>query len=96
MHGNRAAPAHGGDPRTESQDGTTTPDEIAVALPHNSPRGATSRGLSGTGVGCCGPAIPAPAARGLATGIEGGLLRTPLTVIDVSTPSGEQADGCCN
>jgi thioredoxin reductase len=46
--------------------------------------------------GCCGPAVAAPAARGLATGIEGGLLRTPLTVIDVSAPSGEQAGGCCN
>ncbi|NMO56713.1 NAD(P)-binding domain-containing protein [Actinoplanes sp. TBRC 11911] len=42
--------------------------------------------------GCCGPVVAVPAARGLATGIEGGLLRAPLTVIDVSAQSG----GCCN
>jgi hypothetical protein len=46
--------------------------------------------------GCCGPKVAAPAVLGLATGMEGGLLRTPLTVIDVSEPSAEQAGGCCN
>lgn len=47
----------------------------------------------GAGGGCCGPA--APVAVGLATGVGGGLLRSPLAVIDVSD-SGEQADGCCS
>ncbi|TDD45999.1 FAD-dependent oxidoreductase [Kribbella antibiotica] len=47
-----------------------------------------------TGGGCCGPApqaeaITAPAGRGLATGISGGL----LTVIDSSAP---KQSGCCN
>jgi thioredoxin reductase len=37
--------------------------------------------------GCCG--TPEPAGRGLATGVSGGLLRSPLTVIDVP------ASGCC-
>ncbi|MFI5891100.1 FAD-dependent oxidoreductase [Actinoplanes sp. NPDC051513] len=48
---------------------------------------------------CCGtPAAVevVPAGRGLATGVSGGLLRSPLTVIDVSTTSSEQAGGCCN
>lgn len=50
--------------------------------------------IDGDAAGCCGPAV---AARGLATGVEGGLLRTPLTVIDVSASSGEQqAGGCCH
>jgi hypothetical protein len=60
----------------------------------NVPLGADR--IDSDAAGCCGPAVAAPAARGLATGIEGGLLRTPLTVIDVSAPSGEQAGGCCN
>ncbi|MEV4345464.1 FAD-dependent oxidoreductase [Actinoplanes sp. NPDC049596] len=43
--------------------------------------------------GCCGaPAARAePAGRGLATGVEGGLQRTPLALI-TATP---QSDGCC-
>jgi hypothetical protein len=45
------------------------------------------------GGGCCG--TPAPVAVGLATGVGGGLPRSPLTVIDVSG-SGEQAGGCCS
>jgi len=50
-----------------------------------------------SGGGCCGtPAATEPPGRGLATGIEGGLLRSPLTLVDVSTGSGEQADGCCS
>jgi thioredoxin reductase len=48
---------------------------------------------------CCGapaatPVAPEPAGRGLATGVTGGLRRSPLTLIDVSAESGEQA-GCC-
>ncbi|MEV4492930.1 FAD-dependent oxidoreductase [Micromonospora coxensis] len=47
---------------------------------------------SATGESCCGPA---PAARGLATGVAGGLLSAPpaLVTLDV-VPSGAQA-GCC-
>ncbi|MFV2114759.1 FAD-dependent oxidoreductase [Micromonospora sp. LOL_025] len=50
------------------------------------------------GDGCCGPA-PAgaePAGRGLATGLSGGLLSTPLhlTTLDAS-PAGGQTGGCC-
>ncbi|MFC7279326.1 FAD-dependent oxidoreductase [Paractinoplanes rhizophilus] len=53
--------------------------------------------LATDGGGCCGtPAATAePVAVGLATGISGGLLRSPLTVIDVPAGSGEQAGGCC-
>ncbi len=53
-----------------------------------------------TGVNCCataaaGPA-PVPASRGLATGIAGGLLSAPLTLLPVAAPAaGEQAGGCC-
>ncbi|MFF5085396.1 FAD-dependent oxidoreductase [Actinoplanes sp. NPDC000266] len=48
------------------------------------------------GGGCCGtPAVAEPAGRGLATGIEGGLPRTPLTLITVPSESGEQPGGCC-
>ncbi|WP_199751936.1 FAD-dependent oxidoreductase [Actinoplanes sp. ATCC 53533] len=44
--------------------------------------------------GCCG--APEPAGRGLATGIAGGLLSAPLTLVSASAPTdGEQAGGCC-
>ncbi|GID26065.1 FAD-dependent oxidoreductase [Paractinoplanes brasiliensis] len=47
--------------------------------------------------GCCGTpaAVTEPAGRGLATGIEGGLLRAPLAVIGAPAKSGERAGGCC-
>lgn len=50
--------------------------------------------------GCCGAppvaTVPATSGRGLATGITGGLLTTPLTLVDISaTPSTESAGGCC-
>jgi thioredoxin reductase len=50
--------------------------------------------------GCCGaPAaetVAAPSGRGLATGISGGLLAAPLTLIDVTpAPGTEQSGGCC-
>lgn len=47
--------------------------------------------------GCCGAPAPVaePAGRGLATGIEGGLLRAPLTVISAPAQSDQQAGGCC-
>ncbi|SNT60831.1 Pyridine nucleotide-disulphide oxidoreductase [Asanoa hainanensis] len=52
------------------------------------------------GGGCCGTSAPAtaePAGRGLATGISGGLLRAPLTLISVTETSGsDQAGSCCN
>jgi hypothetical protein len=44
--------------------------------------------------GCCGD--PAPAAKGLATGVAGGLLSTPLRLIPVGAPATEaNAGGCC-
>jgi hypothetical protein len=53
--------------------------------------------IAATEGGCCGTA-EAPAAdsgRGLATGVSGGLLRTPLPVLTAAgTP--EQTGGCCN
>ncbi|MDP9794222.1 thioredoxin reductase [Catenuloplanes nepalensis] len=53
-----------------------------------------------SGGGCCGApaAEPAPTAagRGLATGIGGGLLSAPLTLITVGAETGEQAGGCCS
>jgi thioredoxin reductase len=53
--------------------------------------------VEATGGGCCGTTAAAePVARGLATGVAGGLLRSPLTVVDVSPASGEQTGGCCN
>ncbi|MEV0714294.1 FAD-dependent oxidoreductase [Asanoa sp. NPDC050611] len=50
--------------------------------------------------GCCGPTAAAtaePAGRGLATGVSGGLLRAPLTLIPVAEPEGasQAGGGCC-
>lgn len=52
---------------------------------------------SDTGGGCCGP-TPAvePAARGPGTGIAGGLLSAPLTLIQVGTTNDGAAGGCCS
>nr|WP_221382055.1 NAD(P)-binding domain-containing protein [Actinoplanes polyasparticus] len=50
------------------------------------------------GGGCCGaPAAvePVSVGRGLATGVSGGLLRTPLAVITVPSGNDEQS-GCCS
>ncbi|MEU0557544.1 NAD(P)-binding domain-containing protein [Dactylosporangium sp. NPDC006015] len=55
--------------------------------------------VDAAGGGCCGaPAVDtAPAGRGLATGISGGLLSSPLTLISASAPaSGEQSGSCCS
>jgi glycine/D-amino acid oxidase-like deaminating enzyme len=51
-----------------------------------------------TAGGCCGTlaATPVPAGHGLATGISGGLLQSPLTLIDVSAKSDDEAGGCCS
>lgn len=52
--------------------------------------------IEGNG-GCCGTPEPVAAGRGLATGISGGLLSAPLTLITASQPaSGEQSGGCCS
>ncbi|WP_433618452.1 FAD-dependent oxidoreductase [Dactylosporangium sp. CA-139114] len=51
-----------------------------------------------TGGGCCGPApVAAPVGRGLATGVSGGLLAAPLTLLPVGGSGGEQqpGDACC-
>ncbi|SCL50404.1 FAD-dependent oxidoreductase [Micromonospora chersina] len=46
---------------------------------------------------CCGPTRAAqPAAQGLATGISGGLLSAPLTLISLDTPTSGQTGGCCS
>jgi hypothetical protein len=52
---------------------------------------------SGAGAGCCGPAAPtAPAGRGLATGIGGGLLSAPLPLLTVGQPAdGDRTGDCC-
>jgi thioredoxin reductase len=49
-----------------------------------------------SGGGCCGApaAVAEPGGRGLATGISGGLLSSPLTLIDVSD-SGTDSGSCC-
>ncbi|WP_327010724.1 NAD(P)-binding domain-containing protein [Dactylosporangium sp. NBC_01737] len=53
--------------------------------------------VDAAGGGCCGaPAVEAvPASRGLATGIAGGLLSTPLTLVSASTPTTGEASGSC-
>jgi hypothetical protein len=52
------------------------------------------------GGGCCGPTpadTAATADRGLATGIGGGLLSAPLTLLPVTgSYASEQAGGCCS
>jgi thioredoxin reductase len=52
---------------------------------------------SSTSGGYCGTPAPAvaPARRGLATGITGGLLSAPITLLPVAPAAGEQAGGCC-
>ncbi|MET8353259.1 FAD-dependent oxidoreductase [Micromonospora sp. NPDC005206] len=52
---------------------------------------------SATGDSCCGPTPAAePAARGLATGISGGLLSAPLNLVTLdAATAGGQAGGCC-
>ncbi|MEU8265119.1 FAD-dependent oxidoreductase [Micromonospora sp. NPDC048999] len=45
---------------------------------------------------CCDPAPAAqPAGKGLATGISGGLLAAPLSLISLDSPSSGQTGGCC-
>jgi hypothetical protein len=49
---------------------------------------------------CCGstatsPAVEPAAGHGLATGVAGGLLRSPLALIDVSAGGDQQSDSCC-
>jgi hypothetical protein len=49
--------------------------------------------------GCCGTPVAesVTAGRGLATGVAGGLLSAPLTLLPVAAPgSDEQAGGCCS
>jgi thioredoxin reductase len=51
------------------------------------------------GGGCCGTsaAETVPAGRGLATGIAGGLLSAPWTLVSLTQPAaGEQTGGCCD
>jgi thioredoxin reductase len=48
-----------------------------------------------SGGGCCGTPAAEPAGRGLATGVSGGLLSAPLTLIDVSR-TGNDSGTCCN
>ncbi|MGW1060789.1 FAD-dependent oxidoreductase [Micromonospora rubida] len=49
-----------------------------------------------TGGDCCGTApVAEPAGRGLATGISGGLLSTPLNLVTLSAAPTGQTGGCC-
>ncbi|WIN00635.1 FAD-dependent oxidoreductase [Actinoplanes oblitus] len=50
--------------------------------------------LPETGV-CNSNPVAQPAGRGLATGIAGGLLSSPLTVVDRTPPAARAGDGCC-
>src|SRR5699024_7555458 len=62
-------------------------------IPTDSP---TITADGGASTGCCGPTPQqAAAGRGLATGIAGGLLSTPLPLVAVAQPAVEQAEGCC-
>jgi len=46
--------------------------------------------------GCCAASVPVTAGRGLTTGIAGGLLSAPLTLLPLAAPaSDEQSGGCC-
>ncbi|WP_432840420.1 NAD(P)-binding domain-containing protein [Dactylosporangium sp. CA-092794] len=49
------------------------------------------------GGSCCGPTpVAAPAGRGLSTGVSGGLLTAPLTLLPViDTSGGPAGDACC-
>ena len=51
------------------------------------------------GGGCCGapaPTVTVPAGRGLATGVAGGLLTSPVQLITLGEkPAGEQTGSCC-
>ncbi|MEV6929173.1 FAD-dependent oxidoreductase [Dactylosporangium sp. NPDC051485] len=53
--------------------------------------------ISANDGGCCAPAAQPAAAtgRGLATGLSGGLLSAPLTLLPVADASGEQSGGSC-
>ncbi|GLL03762.1 FAD-dependent oxidoreductase [Dactylosporangium matsuzakiense] len=53
--------------------------------------------IDAAGGGCCGaPAETVPAGCVLATGVAGGLLSSPLTLLTVSAPAaGEQSGSCC-
>ncbi|SCL32107.1 Thioredoxin reductase [Micromonospora rhizosphaerae] len=57
----------------------------------------TSNPADSTGTdSCCGPAPAAQrAGHGLATGIPGGLLSAPLSLISLDTPTSGQTGGCC-
>src|SRR5215210_1064410 len=46
--------------------------------------------------GCCAAPAAEPAGKGLATGISGGLISSPLTLITVPSGADEQAGGCCS
>nr|WP_127506291.1 FAD-dependent oxidoreductase [Actinoplanes solisilvae] len=80
----------------------TTARDVQLDLPEtgvcNSNQDLDSDTIDAGG-GCCGTPSAAeavPVGRGLATGISGGLLRTPLTVITVPSGNQEQTGGCCS
>ncbi|WP_433350188.1 FAD-dependent oxidoreductase [Micromonospora sp. CA-111912] len=57
-----------------------------------------SNPVGSTGDDCCGPAPAAaePAGRGLATGISGGLLAAPSSLVTLNAAPTGQAGGCCS
>ncbi|MEV4656755.1 FAD-dependent oxidoreductase [Micromonospora sp. NPDC049301] len=66
--------------------------DVQLDLPETGVCNSSPAG-SATGDGCCGPAPTAePAGRGLATGVTGGLLSTPLRLIPLDAG---RAGGCC-
>jgi thioredoxin reductase len=73
--------------------------DVQLDLPEtgvcNSSLDPDSDTITATG-GCCGTPAATSAGRGLGTGISGGLLSTPLTLITLNPAgSGEQSDGTC-
>ncbi|MEU7761300.1 FAD-dependent oxidoreductase [Micromonospora aurantiaca (nom. illeg.)] len=69
--------------------------DVQLDLPETGVCNSNPTDSTGTD-GCCGPDPAAPpAAQGLATGISGGLLSAPLSLVSLDTPAGGQAGGCC-
>jgi thioredoxin reductase len=82
----------------------TAARDVQLDLPetgvcNSNPTADTADTGSTAGSACCGtaPEAPAAAGRGLATGIAGGLLATPLTLVSAApSTAAEQSGGCCN
>ncbi|MEU5948032.1 FAD-dependent oxidoreductase [Micromonospora sp. NPDC047465] len=73
----------------------TAARDVQLDLPETGVCNSNPADSTGTD-SCCGT-TPAtrPAGRGLATGISGSLLSTPLNLISLDTPTSGQTGGCC-